>query len=71
MHHVMALTYLYAAGIEPRPWLTPPPPRRPRRRRTQVLFGRLLVGAGAGLQRVGRWLSGTGPMPATTERRAR
>jgi len=51
MHAAIALTYLVAARIEPRPWLCPPPPPRRRRRCARAALGSLLVAIGRALQR--------------------
>jgi hypothetical protein len=67
MHDMMTLTYLYAAGIEPRPWLRPPPARRRRHRaRTRAALGWLLLVVGGVLQRGGSRLSGAAVTMAAT-----
>jgi hypothetical protein len=57
MYSALALTYLFAAGIEPRPRSLMLPPGRRRRHRTRATLVWLLLVAGDGLQRAGHRLS--------------
>jgi hypothetical protein len=69
MHDMITLTYLYAAGIEPRPWLHPPQRGR-RRRPTRAALGRLLLATGRILERAGARLSSANPAMAPMEPRS-
>jgi hypothetical protein len=60
MHDMINLTYLYAAGIEPRRELWPRRRRRGRRP-TRAALGWLLLATGKMLERAGTRLSGAYP----------
>lgn len=70
MYDMITLTYLYAAGIEPRPWLCPPQRGRRRRRPARAALGRLLLATSKILERAGAGLSSANPAVAPTEPRS-
>jgi hypothetical protein len=57
MYEMINLTFLYAGGIEPRPWLRPPQPHRRGGRPARAALGRLLFVTGGVLRRTGARLS--------------
>ena len=66
MHDMITLTYLYAAGIEPR--VTPR--RRRGRRPTRAALGWLLLATSKILERAGTRLASVNPAMAPTEQRS-